>query len=100
MARDGSVRTLDGASVKNETINGANVVKLTYTVTDGPSLDDDGVANGTIIDPAGLGTARELPATGSDSFDMTLIAVALIGLGSGLMFFLKKTKNSISRRIA
>ena len=30
---------------------------MTYQVSDGSSLDSDGSANGTIIDPVGLGQA-------------------------------------------
>lgn len=42
------------ASISTQTIYGQPVVVASYQVTDGGPLDADGVANGTIVDPAGL----------------------------------------------
>lgn len=39
------------------TIGGESALKVEYDVTDGSSLDEDGVANGIIIDPVGLAVA-------------------------------------------
>ena len=36
-------------------MNGATVTTATYSLTDGSSNDEDATANGTIVDPAGLG---------------------------------------------
>lgn len=49
--------TIEGATVSQTTIDGRNVVVAEYQVTDGGPLDMDGVANGVIRDPAGLGLA-------------------------------------------
>jgi hypothetical protein len=38
----------------DEDYYGRSVTVVTYTVTDGGVLDTDGVANGEIVDPAGL----------------------------------------------
>lgn len=46
--------TIADASIAKTTIGGQTVTVVTYQVTDGSSLDDDAVANGIIVDPAGL----------------------------------------------
>ena len=38
------------------TIDGQSVLKATYSITDGGALDQDGIADGTITDPVGLGS--------------------------------------------
>ena len=48
------------STITAATIAGANPVKVTYTITDGEELDEDGVANGVIIDPVGLATQDSL----------------------------------------
>ena len=45
--------TVTGATVSSVTIGGQQATKIVYQVTDGGSLDEDGTANGTIVDPAG-----------------------------------------------
>lgn len=58
-------RNLVGAAVETIEIAAQQVVKLTYTIQDGGELDMDGTANGTIVDPAGLGLATAgIPDTG------------------------------------
>ncbi|HTE22428.1 MAG TPA: C-type lectin domain-containing protein [Candidatus Limnocylindria bacterium] len=42
------------ASLEQVTIAGRNVLKAAYEITDGGVLDDDGTANGSIVDPVGL----------------------------------------------
>jgi photosystem II stability/assembly factor-like uncharacterized protein len=49
----GSYATVPGASISHTTIGGKNVMVISYQVTDGGPLDDDGAANGVIVDPAG-----------------------------------------------
>ena len=38
------------------TIDGQSVLKASYSITDGGPLDQDGIADGTITDPVGLGS--------------------------------------------
>lgn len=60
-----SYKTVEGATVSQTTIGTSNVSKVTYQVTDGGSLDEDGVVNGTIIDPSGVATVvLSAPNTG------------------------------------
>ncbi len=45
--------TIPGATAENVVIGGNQVLKVTYAITDGSDLDEDGIANGTIVDPSG-----------------------------------------------
>ncbi|HYH74591.1 MAG TPA: choice-of-anchor U domain-containing protein [Candidatus Saccharimonadales bacterium] len=47
--------TIPNAVIEKQTVAGATVTKVSYQVTDGGNLDDDGAQNGVIVDPAGLG---------------------------------------------
>jgi hypothetical protein len=48
-------QAVPGVSTSQLTIGDRTVAKATYQVTDGSSLDLDGAANGSIVDPVGLG---------------------------------------------
>lgn len=50
---NGTYQTISGATITTQTIAGQTVLVVSYQVTDGGSLDDDGLANGIIVDPAG-----------------------------------------------
>lgn len=45
--------TIPNATISSVTIGGQPALRITYSVTDGGPLDEDGVANGIIVDPAG-----------------------------------------------
>lgn len=45
--------TIQDAEITNTTIDGNSVLMVTYQVTDGGALDEDGEENGFIVDPAG-----------------------------------------------
>ncbi len=49
----GTFFTIDDAEIGFEEVNGQNVLKVSYMIEDGGELDDDGDANGVIVDPAG-----------------------------------------------
>lgn len=76
--------TISGATVAQVTIGGQKAIKLQYVVQDGGSLDADGIANGVIVDPVGLGVlSGSLESTGSPIqhtmiFGSLLILFALI----------------------
>jgi hypothetical protein len=58
---------LPGSSLTAETIGSQAALKLTYSIKDGGNLDDDGSANGVIVDPVGIArekTSHKLAATG------------------------------------
>lgn len=56
---------IPGATITATTFSGNPALQLTYNVTDGGTLDQDGTVNGTIIDPVGLATVAS--AAGSSS---------------------------------
>ncbi len=58
---------VEEATVERQDINGNSALVLSYAITDGGQYDDDGVANGVIVDPVGL--ARVL--TSSNNTDDT-----------------------------
>jgi N-acetylneuraminic acid mutarotase len=45
---------IPGAVVTDTTLNGKHALQLTYTITDGGPLDEDGALNGVVVDPVGL----------------------------------------------
>ena len=53
-AKNQSYGAVPGATISQITLSGQTVTKLVYQVTDGGPLDEDGSANGVIIDPVGL----------------------------------------------
>ena len=57
--------TIQGATITRVTYNNKSMIKLTYDITDGGTLDQDNIANGTIVDPVGLAAASVgVPETG------------------------------------
>ena len=61
---------VSGATIIETTISSEPVVQVSYSVTDGGALDDDGLANGIIVDPVGLATADPTyvpPSSGGES---------------------------------
>ena len=49
-----SYTTIPGSTVTPATIGGQTVTKVRYQITDGGAFDQDGLANGVIVDPVGL----------------------------------------------
>lgn len=72
----------DQVTYDTTTVNGVLVTRVTFQITDGGQYDVDGIANGTIVDPAGPAilasatTQPELLQTGS-----LLLTRSLLGLG-------------------
>ncbi len=61
----GAYFNVENATIGSETIDDLKVLTLSYTIKDGGAYDSDGVENGTIIDPVGLGQVAFLaPQTG------------------------------------
>lgn len=99
-------KDLPGASLTNETIDGQNTLKLSYSIQDGSDLDDDRVANGVIVDPVGLATETStLAATGMYALPLVVVALALIigGIASYIDYrkhkkILKKSFNGHAKK--
>lgn len=49
-----SYTTITSATLSKVTIGGQNALKVQYQITDGSSLDQDGIADGNIVDPVGI----------------------------------------------
>lgn len=78
-----------GATITEDTIGGKHVLVLKYQVTDGGSLDEDGVANGEIIDPVGLAVAAgdNSIAGSSSSISLLLSNSLLASTGQNKLYF-------------
>jgi uncharacterized repeat protein (TIGR01451 family) len=82
--------TITNAVITRVTIGGQDAVKIAYDIVDGGPLDEDGLVNGTIIDPSGpavLGTSVLAPNTGLQPLGLRevlaqgLLSVLILGLG-------------------
>lgn len=98
-----SVDITSRATFANETLGSRSVTTLRYDITDGGYLDEDGVANGTIVDPLGIvagaatiddpaagtgDTGGELSNTGVSIFAVLSAAVAVVvAAGIGLAYY-------------
>ncbi len=49
-----SYTTIASATLSKVTIGGQNALKVQYQITDGSSLDQDGIVDGNIVDPVGI----------------------------------------------
>jgi len=67
---------IPGSALTNEQVGAGSALKLSYSITDGGELDDDGEANGIIVDPVGLA----LTVTGATG--------ALASTGENLLLFI------------
>lgn len=76
----GTFVSVPGAVFGNAMVGGKKVTTLTYQVTDGGAMDDDGAVNGVIVDPAGpaLIDGPTAPATGFKAMPLwpSLLAIA------------------------
>ena len=85
--------TLTEATIQEQTFGDETTTVAEYQVTDGSSLDSDGVANSTIVDPVGLGSIQSIPESSELASTghlintyvlaaglITLISVMLIGV--------------------
>lgn len=83
--------TIEGATITQQTIDGRTVTVAQYQITDGGPLDMDGQANGSIVDPAGIGVADQTPALAATGQPVAqLIALAVIALSFSLLIPLVK----------
>lgn len=80
---DDSYDTVDDVSFKLVTIGGESAMRVRYDITDGEELDQDGEANGTIVDPVGVAMVEIVsPKTG---FAQQSQSLAYLVLGTGLL---------------
>lgn len=94
--------TITGATFSSSTLEGKNVLTMTYSITDGGTLDEDTNANGTIIDPVGLAVASSsaggtaagtsLPTTGSNTASLVYLSAMLLVIGLFCVWFALRMK--------
>jgi len=63
----GEYTTIDSAVIEEVTIDGERALRMTYDVVDGGALDEDGLENGTIIDPVGFARVTAPSSSGGSS---------------------------------
>ncbi|MDX1765359.1 MAG: S8 family serine peptidase [Candidatus Saccharimonadales bacterium] len=82
VAGDGSVTDITSqVTIGTDNIGGTAVTTVSYDVTDGGSLDEDGLANGTIEDPAGYGVlAASLADTGTGAIMGILVGLVVAAI--------------------
>lgn len=81
-----------GSTISAQAIGGTPALVSTYSITDGGQYDDDGEANGVIVDPVGLATAQSLATTGDNAW---LLALAGLGLASAAYFVGKRSLRGV-----
>jgi hypothetical protein len=80
---NGVYSTISSASVVQQQTDGQNVLKVSYSITDGGELDADGTANSSISDPVGIGVASDsLAETGQSLQTYLLIGFCLIAISA------------------
>jgi hypothetical protein len=77
--------TVHAATITTKNVYGRTVTTVGYEVTDGGELDQDGVENGVIVDPAGLAVPVARPATAADLAATGGPYALLLGVGSILL---------------
>ena len=86
--------TIESAVLSQVTIGGESAIQVVYSVTDGGDLDTDGVANGVIVDPVGLGVLAASDTVGAPDtgfMQQSLFApIAAITAGVGLFVATKR----------
>lgn len=73
-------QTIPGASLSIVTIGGQPALKAVYTLTDGGALDQDGTANGVIVDPAGPAQLQQTTTSNRGGLTDTGISITAISL--------------------
>ena len=79
--------TVSGATISSVTIGGQQAAKVVYQITDGGPLDEDGIANGIIVDPVGLASAAASSTPGAPNTGLPTmspsseIAPTILGVG-------------------
>lgn len=87
---NGAYQTIADATITRTTLNGRNVLVVTYNVKDGGPLDVDGEENGVIVDPAGLATqiVPGAPNTGIGTGPMASVITVVSIFSFGLVVLL------------
>lgn len=104
-ANTNTYSTISTAMLTEQIISGKLATVATYSITDGGNLDQDGLSNGVIVDPVGLGQitqiqAQEIGSSGGGLVDtgQKLITYWIISslfvVTPILVFYLSRSKHS------
>lgn len=91
---------IPGAIISQTTIDNMPALQVTYSVTDGGILDEDGIANGILVDPIGLATMTGSPDTSygvptqSDPIVTFLVTSSIVSTTIGLFVLYRRHKRS------
>lgn len=98
---NGTYSPIANATIEQSMLEGKPALKLTYQLSDGGALDEDGIVNGEIVDPVGLAAKTTetnvlAPNTGSKRVDngLPLFGIIATVLLAGVAL-IKKHKTSI-----
>jgi len=101
-SRTNTYSTISDAIISLVTLDGQQVIKISYNITDGGPLDEDGLVNGTVVDPSGpavLSTSVVAPNTGLQQQSMTMAVASgfagICALAGGLYTTRKKVHKQI-----
>ena len=96
-ASNHTYQTIPGAVLSNVTIGGQAALKVVYQITDGSAFDQDGIADGNIVDPVGPALASTAPATGygapskNNKLSIALLGASALLIGFGLRLRYRQT---------
>lgn len=98
---------IPGAVITETSLNGKHALNVTYSITDGGPLDEDGVLNGVIVDPVGLAqinsTSVTAPSTGhgspasKDPLIIVSISAGAFIIGSAMLLTARHRASSSGR---
>lgn len=97
-SNSGQYTTLRAATVTLTNVALSPVAALTYSVTDGGELDEDGVANSTIVDPVGLATP-EAGGSLADTGQAITVPIIIATILASAACFAKFTKGRTSLKV-
>jgi len=83
---------IPGNTVQQTSIGGSSALLLSFDIADGGVLDNDGVANGVIVDPSGLAVST-LAETGDNLAWLELLAVALTAFSGVVLWQFYRVKS-------
>ena len=95
------VDVTDQVVIKNEVINDKMVTTISYTLQDGRDFDEDGLSNGTIVDPNYIGVEANTaasPAGGnlaSTGMNILVATAAVAGLVATAVIMLVAARRKV-----
>lgn len=87
--------TIGSATIRSITYQGRKALEVTYQVTDGGSLDEDGTKNGTIVDPVALGISEKVEEH-RESFETDCSEADLSSNSCGIIYYIEVFSNILA----